>query len=397
MNGVERRRVLFVDDDASVVDGLRKALYKYRQRWDVRTTTEAREAVALLASEPFDALVTDMRMPQMDGEALLREAAARWPAVLRMVLSGEVGEANLSRVYALAHQFVPKPVTTVALYGRIEEALEARDKLANPALKDLVCRLGTLPSLPGTFGAINALAERPDSTLEDFVAVVENDPAVCGSVLRVVNSAWFGLRVRVGSIREAVRLLGTRPLRNVVLATEVFGAGGAAIELLRRQALERLGVLGRLLPLLQAGALKEEAATALVLVDVGQLVVTVRAPDEATRIADAVLAGRQRVPTEREVLGADHALLGGVLLSLWSLPPALVDAVALHEDARVGQAAVAPSLASLVALVCRLQETRDAQPHERPPLLAEATVLAQAFGVEALEPLRALFDQRVED
>lgn len=378
--------MLLVDDEVRVVDGLKKALYQYRERWSVSAVTSARAALVELENG-FDAVITDTRMPDMDGAALLREVAERWPATLRVVLTGDVGKANMERVQPLTHHFVPKPARAPTLFARIEESLEARDRLETPALKDLVYRLGTLPALPGTFAAINRLAESPAATVDDFVRALEADPAVCGNVLRAVNSAWFGLSRRVSTLKEAIALLGVRPLRSLVLTTELFGASGTFVERLRQRALERVAAMPKLTARAHATHLQDEATTAAVLADVGQLLFSLRIPEESTALyADPLATGRDRSEAERRLFGADHATVGAVLLRLWNLPPALVDAVALHHQPRTTPTA---DLGALVALAVKLQELGWARPEAARTLREEAGELAAAFGVSDLDGLRA--------
>jgi HD-like signal output (HDOD) protein/ActR/RegA family two-component response regulator len=381
-----RRRVLLVDDEPHVVDGLRKALYPFRSKWEVHVATSAKLALDQLGTQAFDAVVTDARMPDMDGEGLLREVATRWPTMLRVVFSGEIGLTGPTRVEHIAHYFLPKPLAAAALFSRVDQSLDARDRLGTEPLKALVCRLGPLPALPDTFAAINALISN-GAPLERFVEVIERDPALCANVLRVVNSAWFGLRCRISSLREAVRLLGVHPLRTLALAAELYATDDERVAALRTAAIVRLAALPRVIDTLKAEHLAEEAATALVLADVGSLVLCLRAPDDAAAIERAVHEGTPRVVAEQQRLGETHAAIGAVLLSLWNLPRTLVDAVALHHETRVTPGS--PTLCTLVALTCRLHELR-AAPNDS-ALAEQARSLATAFGAPDLDALLACF------
>lgn len=377
-----RRKILIVDDEPSVVRGLRVGLHQFRERWEVQCATSGQEALQLLEDRPVDALVTDVRMPGLDGESLLRRVAELWPATLRVVLSGDPGRASLVRLRRLAHHFFSKPAAVQLLFRRIDDSLEARGRLSSPAARELVCRLGSLPALPSTYSAIDRLARQPDARLEDFVAVLEGDAAVSGDVLRAVNSAWFAARDPVRSLREAVRLLGVRPLCDLVLATEVFGGPRARVEHLRVAAIERLRALPEFLRLVGQRGCQEDLATASVLADIGQLVIQQCAPGEAAIINARVAAGGDRLQVERELMGADHALIGGVMLSVWALPASLTEAVALHHEA----SATVPTLPSLLALICAVQ----AHAHGA---CSEALVrpLVEVHGEVSLEALAQLF------
>ena len=81
------RRVLFVDDEPRVLDGLRKMLHPLRQEWVMEFACGGREALELMYQSTFDVLVTDVRMPDVDGVALLSEALRVSPQTVRIILS----------------------------------------------------------------------------------------------------------------------------------------------------------------------------------------------------------------------------------------------------------------------------------------------------------------------
>ncbi len=94
-----KRRILLVDDEPRVVDGLQRYLRRYRDIWDVTTANSAHAALAKMETTVFDVIVTDMRMPQMDGATFLAIAKAMSPATMRIVLSGQTDpEAALRAV-----------------------------------------------------------------------------------------------------------------------------------------------------------------------------------------------------------------------------------------------------------------------------------------------------------
>ncbi len=195
----------------------------------------------------------------------------------------------------------------------------ARERLITPGLQALVMRSSSLPSLPPTFAAVQKLSTDTEATLTQFVQAVEADGAVCASVLKVVNSAWFALPSRVSSLREAVRMLGVRMLCDVVLASEVFIGHGPVLARLRREAIERL----RAVP---AGS-SEVASTVAVLMDVGQLVPLRHEAETFLVIEQAVERGAARSLEEQRHFGATSATVGAALLEAWGLPGELVEAV----------------------------------------------------------------------
>lgn len=383
-----RRRILIIDDEVSVVEGLRKAFHQYRARWEVSTATSGRDALSLLERKPFDAVICDARMPEMTGDEVLSSVAERWPRVVRVVLTGEVQQSSLEKLQRCAHHFFRKPATAASLFARIEQSLDAGDRLASPVARALLERLKSMPALPATFSDIERLDASPESSLSQYVEVIERDPAICANVLRIVNSAWFGLSTSVTSVREAVRLLGLRPLRDIVLTSEVYAGGGEQVSAIRNRALARLAAVPRLARLLGVEALEDAYATGAVLIDVGDLVLLHGAPDEVARLPPLVGTGASRLEGERRVFGVDHALLGGVVLTCWGLPVTLADAVSAHHGT-VNAFSREKGLGPLLALTSRLQALADDR--DDLALRAEVESLAAVFDCHDLDPILAPF------
>jgi DNA-binding NtrC family response regulator len=101
--------ILFVDDDPDVLDGLRDALRPRRREWQMTFATSGEAAIRLLEHTAVDIVVSDLRMPGMDGAKLLAKVAQMQPDAVRIVLSGQADPATIGRVTAVAHQILVKP------------------------------------------------------------------------------------------------------------------------------------------------------------------------------------------------------------------------------------------------------------------------------------------------
>lgn len=388
MPTASRRKILIIDDEVAIVEGLRKAFHQYRARWEVTTATSGRDALSMLDRAPYDAVICDARMPEMAGDEVLSKVAERWPAVVRVVLTGEVQQAALERLQRCAHHFFRKPAVAATLYEKIEQSLDASARLASPVARELLARLKSMPALPATFSGINRLDASPESTLGQYVEVIERDPAVCANVLRIVNSAWFGLSSSVTSVREAVRLLGLRPLRDIVLASEVYAGSSAQLTAIRDRAIERLSAAPQLARLVGLEHLADVFATGAVLTDVGDVVLIHGAPDQYARLRPLTGTGAARLEDERANFGVDHALLGGVVLTCWGLPDALADAVSMHH-APATRLPPGAHLPSLLALMSQLQSL--AANRADLELREEVVALAARFDCDDLDRLLAAF------
>src|SRR5262249_34954838 len=109
------KRILFVDDEPQVLEGLQRILYPLPREWKMEFVASGNEALKRLGETEFDVLVTDVRMPEMSGIELLAEVVERYPQVIRMVLSGTVDQDLTLRSAALAHQYLVKPCDAQAL------------------------------------------------------------------------------------------------------------------------------------------------------------------------------------------------------------------------------------------------------------------------------------------
>ena len=329
------RRILFVDDEPRILDGLRRMLHDERAHWDLRFATSGTAALAELAREPADVVVTDMRMPGMDGAELLARVATVAPDAIRIVLSGQTDDVASTRTVPVAHQFLTKPCQAQVLREVVERACALRELLSSPGLRRLIGTVDTLPSVPAIWHALGRALADPGSSVGQIAEIIEQDAGLSARVLHLVNSAFFGQRRQVTSVAQATSLLGTGLIRSLALAQHVFstgfGATGAGCTVEGEQA-HGLAVarLARVLP--DDAALAETAFAAGLLHDVGKLILATRLPQA---FADDLRQSRAlQVPLhdiELRRAGVTHAEVGAYLLGLWGLPHPVLEAVAHHH------------------------------------------------------------------
>lgn len=345
-------RILFVDDESSILQGLRDSLRKHRHEWDMMFVSSGTIALDEMAKAPFDVVVSDMRMPQMDGAELLMRIKSDYPGTARIVLSGQAEHASLMRALPAAHQFLAKPCPPERLREVILRTCNLRTLLEDQSVRNLVGGLERLPSAPQTYHQLSRLLSRPDVRLAEVIAVVEQDPAMSAKILQLVNSAYFGHGRRIASIRGAVTYLGTDLLKGLALSAHVFGAmepPPAAAHRLDQIQAHSLRVANLVLKLYDDPARADEAFTSALVHDVGKLVLIVNYPERYAGVEAAVR--ERRIPShlaELEEFGVTHAEVGAYLLGVWGLPPAVVEAVAYHH--RPGQAPLPAAVDLLGAL-----------------------------------------------
>ena len=336
-----KKRIIFVDDEPNVIDGLRRMLRRQRDEWDTVFVTSATEALQRMAQEPFDVIVTDMQMPGMDGAELLECVLREHPDVARIVLSGHAGDASI-RALQVAHQYLSKPTDPDALRLAIARACPLDRIVRNERIRTAVATLETLPSMPTLCAEITRAVESETGDARQIGRIISRDIAMSAKVLQLVNSSFFGIGRRVSSVDQAVALLGGIRIKALVLADHVFKAF-ALPRTFRQFSMETLWrhslAVGEVAALIartekQGGDRPDQAFTAGLLHDIGILVLACRRSDDFARVLDLVLKGDQLIgDAEMEVLEVTHAEIGAYLLGLWGLPARLVEAVALHHQA----------------------------------------------------------------
>lgn len=331
------KRILFVDDETRVLDGLQRMLRPLRHDWEMVFTVGGPAALGALGGRPFDVVVTDMWMPEVDGAAVLRHVRDVSPQTVRIVLSGQADMATAVRAVRVAHQFLPKPCEPDALRSVVERSMALRSLLADDDLRQIVGGVGALPSVPAVYAELETAIIRPDCALADIAAIVERDSALCAKVLQIVNSSFFGLPRPATRIEHAVTYLGINVLRAVALSHDVMGsatdAAPAGFSLQAHQLHSmQTARLARAIVSREARGLADDAFMAGMLHDIGALLLAVRAPVLWQQVrAEAQLAGESAAAAELRRGGASHGRVGAYLLGLWGLPLRIVEAVAHHH------------------------------------------------------------------
>jgi putative nucleotidyltransferase with HDIG domain len=324
-------RVLFVDDEINILNAMRRTLHHMRSEWQMAFAESGDAALQDLAKEPADVLITDMRMPGMDGWQLLREVKQRHPKCVRLILSGHSDARSIMRTVGTAHQYLAKPCDSVSLKAAISAAYQLRQLLNSDRLAHLVGRVGMLPSAPKAFQEILACLQSPAASIADASRIIGGDVSMTANVLKLVNSAFFGARQTVTTAERAVAYLGLDTLGAVVLAHSTFKGSlvsvipGFSLDALWQHSLE-VATTARTLALFEKlpQSRADEAFLAGMLHDVGKVVFATRAvpmPDGSPATDEQALAQ----------MDVHHAQVGAYLLGLWGFPNPIIEAVAYHH------------------------------------------------------------------
>ncbi|MBN2342796.1 MAG: HDOD domain-containing protein [Deltaproteobacteria bacterium] len=337
-----KKRILFVDDEPNVLQGLKRMLRPMRNEWDMVFAGGGEDALATMSSaeDPFDVVVSDMRMPGMDGAQLLTEVTRRYPNTVRIVLSGQSEKEAIFKAIGKTHQYLSKPCNPDVLKQTVARACALRDLLSNEGLKSLASQMDHMPSMPEIYMELVDELKEDSPSLQHISRLISQDVAMTAKILQLVNSAFFGIRRRITTVEMAVNYLGLENVSSLVLAANVFSQfqQSAKVKGFSMEALwSHSGQVGRYAQSIvkQEERSKEEvddAMTAGLLHDCGKLIF---ASNMAREYEDALqLAEKEKLSlneAEERVLGTNHAIMGAYLLGVWGLPDAIVEAVAFHH------------------------------------------------------------------
>ena len=333
-------RVLFVDDEANVLAGLRRMLRGQRKQWDMSFANGGADALALMAEESFDVVVTDMRMPGIDGAELLSRVSREYPNTVRLVLSGQSEHEKIFRAIGPAHQFLSKPCDPDILIRTIERACSLQDQLQDNSLKEVISKIGSLPSLPDTYRELIQELKTDDASLDRVSEMIGSDVAMTAKVLQLVNSSFFGLPQHVTCAKHAVSLLGLNIIQPLVLTADAFSAfeapeiDGFSLEESIKHSLA-VATAARSIAEHESTdqQLIDDAFIAGMMHDVGKLVLATHVRESFIEAIELSHVEHTTLwQAEKQVLGTSHAAIGAYLLGLWGLPNPIVEAVAYHHQ-----------------------------------------------------------------
>ena len=204
--------------------------------------------------------------------------------------------------------------------------------------RDFAKLINIFPGMPGAAVKLLALVDDPDVSVDRIEGILRYDPGLTANLLKLANSAYFGIPSKVGSVRQAVILLGLKRMIQMVIASCMSAIMDKAVpgydlspgELWRHSIAVSVAAECLVKELnVDAG---EEIFTAALLHDVGKLILGDFVDDDYRKIEKALNQGLSFEVAENIVLGTDHADVGAKILSKWSIPDAIINAVRWHHS-----------------------------------------------------------------
>jgi HD-like signal output (HDOD) protein len=336
---MDKRWILFVDDEPNILDGLRRMLRSMRKEFELCFAESGKEALELMNKNEFDVVVSDMRMPGMNGSELMSEIQRRHPHSIRIMLTGQADEESILQTIGIVHQFLAKPCDPEKLKNILLRASALHRLMIDGKLKDLVSGIDSLPSLPSIYVKLQNKIREPETSLDEIGEIISQDIAMTAKILQLVNSSFFGLYQTVESPARAVKLLGLDTIKALVLVTKIFSeikiAGNIfPVENLWTHSMT-VGTLAKMIAESETDEKEiiNNSYIAGVLHDIGKLILVSKMESYCR---DAVLLARQQhIPlcqAEYEIFKATHCDMGAYLTGLWGFTSDIVEAIGFHHQ-----------------------------------------------------------------
>ena len=331
------KKILLVDDEEKVLQALERTFAS--AGYQIFSATSGEDGLTILAAEPFDLVISDMRMPGMDGHQFLKQVKALCPTTMRAILSGFAEGKDVINCLrdGSARMYILKPWDNEKLLTEIDKLLQLGELFSRRQLLEVFNNLRDLPTVPELYSRVCALIEN-EAGVEEIAHVVEQDQTVAAKLLQVANSVYYNMST--GSVRQAIVYMGLTNLKTIVLGLTVLkqldGSHGGffskdvlwdhadRVNRMTHTLFERC--LGR--------AMKDNEATAGLLHDIGRILLLKDYAQPYDGVSRSVFQNKASTfrDTERSLMGISHDEVGGFLLNWWSLPHPIVEAAMFHHD-----------------------------------------------------------------
>lgn len=329
--------ILLVDDEKQILSSLKRLFAPRGYR--VFLAESGQEALSILAEEEINLLVTDVRMPGMNGFELLTTVKEKYPSIIRIVLSGYADESMVIQIQRnnLAKRYLLKPWKNEELIQNVEQVFMVEKVLRRKNIMELLNRIEFLPSPGNIYHRFSLLVEQ-DAGINEIAKVIESDPSLTVKILQVANSAIYG--VKTGSVRQAITYLGLMNVKNILLYTiscnhnnRVHASIKRDIESLWKHAVTTNQILVFLYKRLTGRPIPELCSTAGLLHDIGKVVFMNNFTDRYLKAA-AVIKEVEDYYYYYEALeftDITHQEMGAYLLNWWELPQIIVETTLYHH------------------------------------------------------------------
>ena len=269
-------------------------------------------------------------------------------------------------------------------------------------LTEIVASIEAFPSMPAAGSKLLAVLEEPEVSVKKVEDILRYDPGLTANVLKLANSAYFGIPARVGSVKQAIVLLGLKRLIQLVIASSVGAVMNKSIPgynippgNLWRHSIA-VSIAAEALVKDKKNLETEDFFTAALLHDIGKLVLGSFIKEDLAAIESVRTRGIPFVIAENMILGTDHAEIGAKILSMWSFPKEVVNAVRWHHDPEASDhSSLQIDVVHLSNLLCQTNKAGDGT--GQPAELSAAVIGRLGIEIAQFETISEKVSQWVDE
>ena len=336
--------ILFVDDEINILKSLRRAFMQANLNLFIASNPE--EAFDVLRQDSIDLIVSDYKMPGMNGLQFLQEIKNKYPSIIRVMLSGYVDNATVLKALTsgLVTTFFSKPWDNKVLIAKINHLLQLKKRLNNKYLLELFHSIQHLPSIPTLYQEFLDAIHR-EANYKELAGIVNKDVSIATEILRISNSAYFG-GGRTASVEQAIMILGINIVKDIVITLSLFKdkpLSGIQYHYFN-QVLKHSSLVNFYMPkvykILFEKPLNTQFTSVGITHDIGKIILLQYFPERYNAILQHQKQEEGMGFYESEIaLGyrySTHTEIGAYLLDLWNFPQVSIEAALFHHSPEKG-------------------------------------------------------------
>ena len=333
-----KEQILLVDDEKQILNALQRTFYGKGYR--ILAASSGAQALKIMEEEQVDLIISDVRMPHMNGYELLKIVKKKYPSTIRVILSGYTDSALIVKIQreSLAKRYLYKPWKNQEILKIAEQLFRVEKILKDKNLLEFINKIEYLPSTGMIYNKVNTQIQK-DVSIDEIAKVIESDQSIAAKILQVANSAMYGLKT--GSVQQAISYLGLNNVKYIILSAITFNnVKGKAnlrlnndINMLWKHSVSTNQILTSLYRGIFGKKIPEIYSSLGLLHDIGKVVLITNFVDRYMKAAESIKDKKDKIYYYEQMSFTDvsHEEIGAYLLNWWELPNGLVEAVLYHH------------------------------------------------------------------
>ncbi|MBN2069933.1 MAG: HDOD domain-containing protein [Candidatus Krumholzibacteriota bacterium] len=335
-----KKKILFVDDEPNVLLGLKRMMRVHRAEFDIAFAESGIEAIEKLTQDRFDAVISDLRMPGMNGNELLEKISVNDPRIIRMILSGQSDHGSVTGSIGKTHQYFSKPCNPAKLVELIGKIGKILGTLNDSGFCQYAAMTAPMRCLPRTLSILESELEKNDPDIDIVNGAISSDILASSVFLQLVNTEYFGTYSHIKDIDEAVSIIGIDVIKKIIIDTGLFVPfSGESLDLIDFEEIQahsnRSRDIAQRTPnsIFSDSKQKDNCVLAAFIHDIGKLLMIDYDPVKYRSLISGMNGDMSaRADTERNIFGFTHQEAGDYFLKLRGFGDEITEAVASHHD-----------------------------------------------------------------